>query len=160
MTKFDAPWGLSLKVLTLLSVLILLGLALIGLLNIAGGGNVWLFSMLILPLAILIGSAFFTIRGYHLTEGVLKVQRLGWESEINLKGLQSVEADPEAMDKSFRTFGNGGLFCFAGKFRNKRLGSYRAFATDPKRAVTLKFPDRTIVVTPGDPEAFVAQVSR
>ncbi len=52
------------------------------------------------------------------------------------------------MKGSIRTFGNGGLFCFSGRFRNRKLGSYRAFATDPKLAVVLRFPDKIVVVTP------------
>jgi hypothetical protein len=79
---------------------------------------------------------------------------------VNLAGLQSVEAEPSAMRRSIRTFGNGGLFCIAGKFWNRRLGSYRAFATDPKRSVVLRFEDHSVVVTPDNPEAFVARVRK
>jgi hypothetical protein len=86
---------------------------------------------------------------------MLLVQRLGWHSELILKNLVSAECDPEAMKRSIRVFGNGGFFCFAGKFRNKRLGVYRAFATAPHLAVVLRFTDRMVVVTPDNPEEFV-----
>jgi hypothetical protein len=91
-----------------------------------------------------------------LTADTLLIQRLFWNSKIDISGLLSAEADTDAMNRSIRTFGNGGMFCFAGAFNNKKLGSYRAFATDPKRSVVLRFPKRTIVVTiviryqPGD----------
>ena len=82
--------------------------------------------------------ALFSIRGYRLEGGVLLVQRLGWNSRIDLAGLQSAEADPAAMNGSIRTFGNGGFFCFAGAYWNRRLRSYRAFVTHPRHAVVLR----------------------
>ena len=75
-------------------------------------------------------------------------------------GVISVEADPNAMRGSLRTCGNGGLFCFAGAYWNKRLGSYRAFATDPSRSVVLRFSDRVVVMTPERPAEFVAAVEK
>lgn len=155
---FDAPWGVSLKLITIFSISILVGLPIIGLLNSAGNGIIWFISMVILPLIILISATFFMVRGYELTKDKLFIQRLGWKSGLNLNELQSVEVDPEAMKRSIRTFGNGGLFCYVGKFRNKKLGSYRAFATDPELAVVLKFTDKVVIVTPDNPGKFVAQI--
>jgi len=60
------------------------------------------------------------------------------------------------MKGSLRLFGNGGLFSSSGLFWNRRLGRYRAFATDPGNAVVLEFPDRTLVVTPESPSGFLA----
>jgi len=59
------------------------------------------------------------------------------------------------MRGSIRTFGNGGLFSFTGFYRNRLLGAYRAFVTDPRQAVVLRFPKRNVVVSPGAPEEFV-----
>jgi hypothetical protein len=116
--------------------------------------------MVVLPVSILVLAPFFAIRGYLLTEEALCVLRPGWRARIPLDDLVSVDADPDAMARSIRTFGNGGLFCIAGAFRNQRLGSYRAFATDPKRAVVLRFPSRTVVVTPERPADLVAEVMK
>ena len=91
-------------------------------------------------------------------ETKLYVQRIGWKSKIDLTELNSVQVDPTAMSKSIRLFGNGGLFCFAGIFRNHKLGRYWAFATSPKKSVILRFPKRTIVVTPEDPDRFAEMV--
>ena len=111
-----------------------------------------------LEFLILTTAAFFLIRSYVLSGDALLVQRLGWHSRLDLSGLRSAEVDPQAMAKSTRTFGNGGMFCFAGVFRNKKLGSYRAFATDPNLSVILKFNTRVVVVTPGNPEGFVSRI--
>ena len=157
-TAFCAPWGITLKVITVLLILILVGIALIGILSGPRQNIGWILGMIVLPLVFLITTAFFTIRGYILTPQTLFVKRLGWKSKLDLTNLTSAEADPKAMSKSIRTCGNGGLFCFAGAFYNRKLGSYRAFATDPKRAVVLKFTNRTIVVTPDKPDEFVEKI--
>jgi hypothetical protein len=155
---FGAPWGRLLCFLTVLTGLILAGVPLIGVFTGPRGDAAWILSMIVMPLSILSGGAFFMIRRYELTEDALLVRRAGWSSRVDLSRLVSAEAVPDAMANSMRTFGNGGLFCFAGLFYNKRLGSYRVFATDPKRAVVLRFSDRVVVVTPDDPEAFVASI--
>ncbi|MBE0585326.1 MAG: hypothetical protein IH612_16395, partial [Desulfofustis sp.] len=99
------------------------------------------------------------IRGYLLFPDVLFVQRLGWYSKIPLEGLRAASFDPEATKRMVRRFGNGGMFCFAGSFKSKKIGVFRAFATDLRRPVVLRFADRTIVVTPGDPIDFVEKIT-
>jgi len=54
-----------------------------------------------------------------------------------------------------RVSGNGGLYSFCGWFFSKRLGRYRLFATDLRSTVVLQFPDRTVVISPSAPRAFV-----
>lgn len=155
---FDAPWGLSLKLMTLFTSIILLGVPAIGLINNPGNDSYWLMAVVAFPIAIWIGGAIYLIRGYELSGNKLLVQRLLWKTEVELDHLQSAEVDPEAMSRSIRTFGNGGLFSFSGRFRNKKLGPYRAFVNDPKLAVVLKFSDKTIVVTPDNPGKFAEQI--
>ena len=153
--EFAAPWSVVLKLVTPTAALALLAaavfvwfavppevLALRALLSLVCGGTVFV-------------TALFTVRGYRIEGRILSVQRLLWDTRISLDGLRSVVADPGALKRSLRLCGNGGLFAFTGWFRNRRLGTFRAFATDPARAVVLTFRNRTIVVTPHDPEAFV-----
>lgn len=155
---FRAPWGALLKVMTSLSVFILVGVAVVGVCVGPRGNVLWILGMVVIPLLMLVVAAFFTIRGYALAGDTLLVQRLGWNSKVDLSDLTSVEIDPQAMIRSIRTFGNGGMFCFAGAFHNKKLGSYRVFATDPKRSVVLKCTKRVVVVTPDRPEEFAAKI--
>ena len=84
--------------------------------------------------------------------------RLGWATRIDLNHLVSAEHDPTAMEHSIRKFGIGGLFCYVGFCSNDKIDSYRAYATDSKRSVVLKFPGRTIVVNPDRPGEFVARI--
>lgn len=88
------------------------------------------------------------------------VQQLGWHSRVDLSDLVSVDVDPAAMKKSLRTCGNGGLFSFSGRFRNKKLGSCRAFATVPNRSVVMRFPNRVVIMTPNNPDAFESEIRR
>lgn len=156
---FKAPWDSSLIFSTILFSAILLGVVLIGLLVGEERSNFfWLLAMVVLPLAILVASALYGIRGYKLTSNTLYIQRFGWNSKIPLAQLINAESDPQAMENSLRTWGNGGLFGVTGWFRNNRLGSYQAYATDLQRSVVLRFPQRTIVLTPENPERFVREV--
>jgi Bacterial PH domain len=111
--------------------------------------------VLAIPLAALVGSALFTIRGYTLAPRQLLVQRLLWSTRVPLAGLERAWHDPHAMDRSIRLFGNGGFLSISGLFRNRTLGRYRAYATDPGRAVVLALGGRTVVVTPGEPRVFL-----
>ena len=77
---------------------------------------------------------------------------------IPLSDLVSVAGDAEAFKGAVRLFGNGGFFSFTGLFWNRKLGFYRAFATDPARAVVLKFAQRTLVITPDDTLHFIVRI--
>jgi hypothetical protein len=154
MKTYKAPWGTSLIVISTLATILCVGIA-IGMIWSSRGILPW---VALLPLAIICGGALFTIRGYTVTPEAVLVHRLFWTTRLPLTGLQSAQFMPDAMRWSLRTFGNGGLFSFTGFFRNKALGAYRAFVTDPRRTVVLHFPTRTIVVSPSAPEEFVHDV--
>jgi hypothetical protein len=158
LSEYHAPWGALLKLMTAASVSLLTGIALFGIFAIPRHNAISIVAMIVFPLIIIVGSALFTIRGYVLTPEALLIQRPGWNSKLELSDLLSAEVDASAMARSIRTFGNGGMFCLAGYFRNNKLGSYRALATDPKRSVVLRFKNRTVVVTPDRPEDFVARI--
>lgn len=156
-TEFGAPWCLALKV-------------------VSWGVTAGLFTLVIvtkpftqmIPLEFLLGvvmplsipaiAIWFMTRGYALSDHTLEIKRLGWASRIDLGELVSAEADPDGMKGSIRTWGNGGLFAIAGYMYSKKLGKYRAWVTDPKKAVVLKFKDWTAVVSPDDPERFVEEL--
>ncbi len=155
-TNFTAPWSTSLKIMTALFVLILVGIPITGLVSLVRGGPLWSLIGVAVPLVVLALASLFMIRGYQLSSDKVVIRRLGWNSILPLSTLQSAEADSQAMSGSIRGFGIGGLFCFTGFYDNDKLGSYRVFATDPKRSVVLKFLDDTVVITPDDPQAFIA----
>ncbi len=51
---------------------------------------------------------------------------------------------------------NGGLFSVTGWYWKRRMGHFRAYVTHLGRTVVLRFEDRTVVLSPGDPAGFVA----
>lgn len=153
--EFRAPWSRTLRAATLISVALLAVLAVSGLLAYGRAPAHISLLLIVVPCAILAGALPFMIRGYVLTEHSIVVRRLGWQTQLPLTGLTSVAGDAEAMRGSLRLLGNGGLFSFSGEFWNRRLGRFRALATDPQRAVVLRYAKRTVVITPHDPQHFI-----
>jgi hypothetical protein len=62
------------------------------------------------------------------------------------------------MRRSLRLFGNGGMFGITGLYRNKTLGTYRAFVTDPRQSVVLQMTSRVVVISPAYPRAFLGDL--
>jgi|GEM_PF-511988 len=147
-THFSAPWERTVKVVTTVTVVIL-GIVLVEPMHAIG------LIPRLLVLFVLLPSLFLAIAGYSIKDGRLLVHRLGWATKFDLSRLSGFEINPHAMMGSIRLFGNGGLFCYLGLFKNGVLGRYRAYATDTSKCVVLEFGDKKIVVTPDDPKAFV-----
>jgi len=111
------------------------------------------------PLVLLLTTTLFTIRGYTISSDAILVHRLLWATRLPRVGLESAQVEPDAMRGSLRTFGNGGAFSFTGFYYNKSLGSYRAYVTDPRRAVVLRYTTRRVVVSPASPDDFVSDLA-
>jgi hypothetical protein len=158
MLEFGAPWSRSLKTASTVSTLLLALMALAGLFW-GGSPQIWPARalMIALPLAGLLVGCLGIVSGYALSINALQVRRPFSSTAFALDDLQSVSGDPEAFKGALRLFGNGGLFSFTGYFWTRKLGFFRAFATDPARAVVLKFARRTIVITPDDPLHFIVR---
>lgn len=154
MSFYNAPWSNSLRITSSVITVLLAGVSLALTRHLTGSAS-WLG---FLPLAILLCSAPFAVRGYTITPDAILVHRLFWRTRLALSDLESVRYEPGVMRGSLRIFGNGGLFSITGIFRNKTLGVYRAFATDPLRTVVLQFPTRTVLLSPSSPERFVHEV--
>jgi hypothetical protein len=157
--EFSAPWSRSLRLVTALSVALLLTIALTGLLLGPRQPFAWRMLMVGVPLVVLLGALVFTVRGYVLTESQIEVRRFGWSTTLPYAGLAGVTGEPDGLRGSLRLFGNGGLFAFSGWFWNRRIGRFRAYATDPQRAVLLRYRDDSkVVVTPHDVQHFIVRL--
>ena len=153
--SFDAPWGRGVKITTGGVFAMLLVMSIVMPLVIPGEQwwTVWAGPGIF---ALILGiTSLFCVRGFAIRRGDLWIRRSFWETHVPLAGLNGAWADPEAMRRSIRSAGNGGLTAYTGWFRNKKLGSYRAYVTDPKRAVVLEIGEKKIVVSPDRPEAFL-----
>jgi hypothetical protein len=151
MKSYKAPWSISLIVISSLVSIVCIGAAI----HLAMSGRAW---EALVPLAIIFTGLLFTIRGYTVTADAILIHRSFWSTRLPLSGLQSAAVAPDIMRSGIRLCGNGGLFSFAGWFRNKASGVYRSFVTDPHRTVVLRFPKRPVVISPSAPDEFVHDI--
>ena len=153
--EFRAPWSKGLSVITATTVAVLALVMLAALF--APMRPPPLAAILLIGLPPLLAGAAFAgrVRGYVLTEEAITVRRGFWNTRLPLAGLRSVTGDVDAMRGSIRVLANGGVFSFTGRYWNRKLGWYRAFATDPSRAIVLRYPRLTVVITPHDPQHFI-----
>ncbi len=164
MQRFEAaPWPVALKVVSTIGTALLVGVG-YALVRVIPRGTRAPFAqefgtlMVATPVVILLGALLFLVRGYEVEGATLYVERLLWRTPVALGGLARVWHDPSAMKRSLRIFGNGGLYAITGVFTNRALGRYRAFVTDPRRAVVLSFGSRTVVVSPAHPHALLGHL--
>lgn len=163
MSRFEAaPWAPRLKMASLVAVAILVAIGATTWGTLPRGsralGAIANFILFVPPLVVA-GALLFVVRGYEIEGRSLGVRRLLWVTHVPLEGLQRAWHDPEAMQRSIRVFGNGGLFSITGLFRNRSLGSYRAFVTRPDRAVVLRTAARVVVISPAEPRAFLEAIA-
>jgi hypothetical protein len=157
--RFAAPWCRLLIGMSIFATVVCLGVAYAAYaatMRVGGDPSKWWAA--VLPAVLVLGAALFTIRGYTVQRDSILVHRLLWATHLPRTGLKSATHDPSLIAGGMRIFGNGGFFSFSGWFRNKQLGTYRAYITDPALAVVLRYGDRVVVVSPADPERFVSTV--
>ena len=154
---FGAPWGRVVKLATGATVLIIVTAIVVPQLALASRpAPLWVRILVPGLLVSIFGvAALFSVRGFTVKGRELWVQRTFWQTRLSLENLKSAHVDSKAMEGSFRMAGNGGFLAITGWFRSRKLKNYRAFVTDPGRAVVLEFRDRRIVVSPDDPSGFV-----
>jgi Bacterial PH domain len=159
MKRFSAPWGRGLKWASLLSTLLCIGLGCSALFlpHIAHLPKALFWTLLPL-IAVPFGAALFVVRGFSVKSGTLLVHRLLWDTTIDLSALKSAEVVPNAMRGSIRTFGNGGMFSFTGRYWSKALSHYRAFVNDWTAPVVLRCESKTYVLSTDDAQGFIAAV--
>ncbi len=152
---FNALWGTSLKVISALTTVFLIGI--FGGMALTGRAStvIEMVLYLVIPLLILFISLLFTVRGYSVSGNSFRIRRLLWYTDMDISMLKSVEYDPKAMTGSMRTFGNGGLYSFSGRYKSGKLGAFKAYVTDFKKCVVIVAAGQTVVVSPENPELFV-----
>jgi hypothetical protein len=151
MKYHKAPWGGWLVSISLLMTLLSLG----GAANAWLRGNRWLSLGLV---ALTLGCALFSIRGYTVTPDAILVHRLFWVTRLPLAGLQSAQRLPKGLSWRGIRIGNGGFFSFSGWSYVPGRGFFRVFVTDPNYKVLLRFENRQVVLSPCAPEEFIHEL--
>jgi len=92
---------------------------------------------------------------YELRGGSLVVHR-----RINRKvfsGVTGCSIPDTAFPKALRTWGNGGLFSFSGRFWNRTWGTFHAYLTHHRAPYLLLVETRKgkVLISPLDPDGFL-----
>ena len=124
------------------------------------GWAVPIFTTVTLFLIYFISFAFSPIN-YEVSAQHLTIHRLLIDVNIDRSQIKSVELlDKEQLAWVIRTFGVGGLFGYYGKFANTKLGSMTWYATRRNKTVLIVTLDnKKIILTPDEPEKFVAHLA-
>ena len=163
MKTFRAPWGRALAGISLL-VAVICVVAAVSLLIVPHPTTpravpFWIKDLAAgLLLALVVGAALFTIRGYTITPDAILVHRLLWKTRLPREGLLSATSQTQAMQGSIKVCGNGGMFSISGWFWSKKLGVFRAYATNLNCTVILRWEKRTAVVSPENAVEFVREL--
>jgi hypothetical protein len=116
---------------------------------------------ILLPLIYLV-IFLFSIRSYSISGDTLYIKCLIGSKKIPINQIRQVsflETAPEGF--TIRTFGNGGLFGYFGKFYNQSLGHMQWYATRRNPQVLLVlFNGEKIIVTPNGALDFVGMIKR
>jgi hypothetical protein len=121
--------------------------------NLLGAHFIPLLTSLLL-VSIYFFSFLLRVTGYELTGDYLVIRRFLKARAIPRSAIKEVEVLPkEALDSSFRIFGNGGLFGYYGKFTNRRIGTMTWYATRRDKVVLLRLQGgEKIIITPNEPQ--------
>lgn len=109
-------------------------------------------SVLVLFVAILLGSWLYAPQSYTLDTTSLTINRPVGKVIINRSSIQEVRliSDGE-MKSTVRTFGNGGLFGYYGKYYNTTIGHMTWYLTQSKNRILIVTTEgKKIVISPDD----------
>jgi hypothetical protein len=159
--EFAAPIGRRVRIVTALVMGILIALAVMP--AFVAGGRLsstvgpWVAPVIAAPL---IGVVLLlaVVRSYRLTDRELEIVRIGRITRYPLRGLMAAEVDRDAIRQAWKTWGNDGLGAVTGRFRSQKLGAFEALLTDSQHAVVLRWPGRTLVISPERETYFVELV--
>jgi hypothetical protein len=152
---FSASFGITAKISTALVILILSGIAAAD--YATGGKAQWpLLTLFALGILVLICYAF-SVKYYEVTDDALIIHKPFGETIIARSSIKSAEEiDRKALRFAIRTFGIGGIFGFYGEFYTSKLGTMTWYRTRLDRPVLITTVKKKIVLSPDDPEKFIA----
>lgn len=156
--SFSSPWGARVRILTSVVAVIFLGFSMFTAFNPeVSQSQVWGLRFLpaLIFLVMNLVMAPYLVLGYEVSAGEISIRRLGWVKRIPLTGISSVTCDPLALRGATKIIGNDGYLAMIGLFKSKKMGFFRAFVTDGSRVVILKWQDKTILISPDEPQTFI-----
>ncbi len=100
------------------------------------------------------------LRRLEVEDGVLTIWMRWRRERVPLDGAAARRLAAEETAHLERLASTGGVVAGTGGYESRLLGELDLYASDLGNAVLLELPERRLVVTPDDPDAFVAAVSR
>lgn len=89
----------------------------------------------------------------------LVVQMRRWRETIPLGGARARKLEADEIEHLTRLATTAGITVGTGGFDSHRLGELDLYASDLERAVLVELEERALVVTPDDPDRFVATIT-
>ncbi len=106
---------------------------------------------------LLVATYLFSITGYTVEADMVIINRPLYNVKIKRSDITEHRVlTDEEMKWSIRTFGVGGLFGYQGRFTNSNIGPMTWYATRRSNYVLLVAGGKKTVLTPDEPEAFIA----
>ena len=155
-TQFKATWDRRLSVtsalVTLIFVLVVLQtIALSSRLD--AEAITWRIGLVIV---LGLSSALFFIRKYSVTSDFINIHHLGWSTSLKIQDLTEIEKVPIEGKGGIGLFGIWGVYSFTGIARSNAYGFHKLYMTNQRHAVALKFGKKTVLLSPDNPEKFIA----
>jgi len=148
-----APLGRATRILTVIALAII-GAVLAAVLS--AGTDEPLAPRLIIATvlaAVVLASWALAPKGYATAPGRLVVRRRGARPRTY---ATRPELPVRWRMRGLRLLGSGGLFGHFGTFWTRGLGRYKAHVTDPARTVLVTTAQGPVLISPADPETFLA----
>lgn len=116
----------------------------------------------LLLVAVYVFSYLFRVTGYELNGQSLIIFRPIRNRVIPLTEILRVgQVEKKSLRWSLRTFGNGGLFGYYGKFYNPTFGTMTWYASRRSNALLMQTTNsENILITPDEPEAFLGLLAK
>ena len=153
-----APLDRAARFLTGFVVLVLAAVGALGVVATArvDGGARWSSVVVVVLAAGVLGLAWaYAPAGYEVGPGELRVLRRAMPPKRYRAANEPARPYPPGL-RGIRLVGSGGFVGWYGLFWSRDLGRYRAHATDRGRTVLVRTTGLPVLVSPADPDAFVA----
>lgn len=99
------------------------------------------------------------ILSYRITSNCIAIHRPLWDLSFSRDELLTATLDPQALADKRWSFSERKGLGHCGRFTSRRFGDFQSFVTDPRNSVVLRFPGKTIVVSPEEPRAFLSALN-
>ena len=100
------------------------------------------------------------LRRLDVEDGILTIWMRWRRERLPLAGAAARRLTAEETEHLGRLASTGGVVAGTGGYESRLLGELDLYASDLANAILLELPERRLVVTPDDPDAFVAALSR